>query len=290
MPGSSANNHLHWNFSGLSCNVCPPITSHMVSSSSSIAEGSLPLGFKKRSSRRSLQESSATGGMEASPRCGAEDMATVRESRNRLLCDRGNHSLSLVVCENIDIKSIWCRTWDFFHTGTNPSLIDCEPAVVHTIASARTVSIHQLYAACFLQQLLESDKAASTLKVYVAAISAYHVPVNGSSLGSHALICSFLKGTRRLRPAHKPNFQEWHLPLVLDFLCSPPFEPLHAADLRWASLKSVFFCWPSLRQSRLASYMPCPLMSYACIDCQKILGFCFDQTHLFPPKFYFLSL
>ncbi len=48
----------------------------------------------------------------------------------------------------------------------------------------------------FLQQLLESGKAASTLKIYAAAISAYHVPINGSSLGSHALICSFLKGAR----------------------------------------------------------------------------------------------
>ncbi len=44
--------------------------------------------------------------MEASPGCGAEDMATVRESRNRPLCNRGNHSLSLVVCENRDIKSV----------------------------------------------------------------------------------------------------------------------------------------------------------------------------------------
>lgn len=35
---------------------------------------------------------------------------------------------------------------------------------------------------CFLQNLLDSGTAASTLKVYVAAISAHHTPVNGSSL------------------------------------------------------------------------------------------------------------
>ncbi len=105
--------------------------------------------------------------------------------------------------------------------GSNPLLIDCEPAVVHTIASARAGSTRQLYATCwnffsswcksrgldplscdvpkmlsFLQQILESGKAASTLKVYAAAISAYHVPINESSLGSHALICSFLMGAR----------------------------------------------------------------------------------------------
>lgn len=36
------------------------------------------------------------------------------------------------------------------------------------------------------------------LKVYVAAISVYHVPVNGSSLGSLTLMFSLLKGARRL--------------------------------------------------------------------------------------------
>ncbi len=82
-----------------------------------------------------------------------------------------------------------------------------------------------------LQQILESGKAASTLKVYAAAISAYHVPINESSLGSHALICIFLNGETRLRPPCKPHFSGWDLPLVLYFLCSPPFEPFQAADL-----------------------------------------------------------
>ncbi len=148
--------------------------------------------------------------------------------------------------------------------GSNLLLIDCEPAVVHTIASARAASTRQLYATCWnffsswcksqgldpvscdvpkmlsiLQQILESGKAASTLKVYAAAISAYHVPINESSLGSYAL-CSFLNGETQLRPTCKPHFPRCDLPFVLDFLCSPPFEPLQAADLRWMSLKAVF--------------------------------------------------
>ncbi len=102
------------------------------------------------------------------------------------------------------------------------------------------MSCHVLKMLSFLQQILESGKAASTLKVYAAAISAYHVPINESSLGSHALICSFLNGETRLRPPCKPHFPGWDLPLVLDFHCSPPFEPLQAADLRWMSLKAVF--------------------------------------------------
>lgn len=84
-------------------------------------------------------------------------------------------------------------------------------------------------------EFLDSGKAASTLKVYAAAISAHHVPVNGSSLGSHTLVCSFLKGARWLRPARNPHFPGWDLQLVLDFICLPPFEPLQTADLKWIS-------------------------------------------------------
>lgn len=149
--------------------------------------------------------------------------------------------------------------------GLNPSLEHCDPAVLHTISNARASSTRQIYASrwklfsawcgergldpatcdilsilSFLQHLLEEGKAASTLKVYVAAISAYHAPVGGSSLGSHSLVCSFLKGARRLNPARNPHFPVWDLPLVLAFLCSPQFEPLQSIDIKRLSLKTSF--------------------------------------------------
>lgn len=149
--------------------------------------------------------------------------------------------------------------------GLKPSLEHCDPAVIHTISNARASSTRQIYASrwklfsawceeqgfdpatcdipsvlSFLQRLLEEGKAASTLKVYVAAISAYHVPVGGSSLGSHSLVCSFLKGARRLNPARNPHFPVWDLSLVLAFLCSPQFEPLQSIDIKWMSLKTSF--------------------------------------------------
>lgn len=55
----------------------PQIT-HLVSSSTSIIEGSSPSGIEQSGSRCSIKESSVPRGMEASPRCGAEDMAAVR--------------------------------------------------------------------------------------------------------------------------------------------------------------------------------------------------------------------
>ncbi len=92
----------------------------------------------------------------------------------------------------------------------------------------------------FLQHLLDDNKAASTLKVYVAAISAYHAPVDGASLGSHNLVCIFLKGVRRLKPVRSTPFPVWDLPLVLEFLCTPQFEPLDVEDIKWLSLKASF--------------------------------------------------
>ena len=51
----------------------------------------------------------------------------------------------------------------------------------------------------FLQQLFDEGKAASTLKVYLAAISACHAGINGKSPGSHPLASRFMAGVRRLR-------------------------------------------------------------------------------------------
>src|SRR4029434_6037021 len=90
-------------------------------------------------------------------------------------------------------------------------------AVVATIQSARAVSTQALYTLkwrsferwcaarqhdpinCalgfileFLQQLFDEGKAASTLKVYMAAISACHAGINGSSPGSHPLASRFM--------------------------------------------------------------------------------------------------
>lgn len=51
----------------------------------------------------------------------------------------------------------------------------------------------------YLQALLEKGLSVSTIKVYVAAISAHHSFFDGRSVGSHALVCRFLEGALRLR-------------------------------------------------------------------------------------------
>jgi len=53
----------------------------------------------------------------------------------------------------------------------------------------------------FLQERFSAGLSPSTLKVYVAAISAYHTTLSGASLGRDPLITRFLLSTLRLRPA-----------------------------------------------------------------------------------------
>ena len=91
----------------------------------------------------------------------------------------------------------------------------------------------------FLQSLFDKGRAFSTLKVYLAAISACHVGINGKTVGQHPLVCRFLRGARRLRPVSKPLSPGWDLPLVLGALSGPPFEPLSEVDAKTLSLKTA---------------------------------------------------
>ncbi|KAL0150829.1 hypothetical protein M9458_053865 [Cirrhinus mrigala] len=58
----------------------------------------------------------------------------------------------------------------------------------------------------FLQDRFSTGLAQSTLKVYVAAISAYHAPLGGSSVGRNPLVTRFLRGELRPRPLARCSF------------------------------------------------------------------------------------
>ncbi|KAI2666671.1 Transposon Ty3-G Gag-Pol polyprotein [Labeo rohita] len=136
--------------------------------------------------------------------------------------------------------------------------------VLDTIAEARAPSIRRLYslkwkvfsswcvtkdedpASCdvsvilsFLQDCLDAGRTPSALKVYVAAISAFHVPIGDRSVGRHHLVTSFLRGARRLRPFRPSMVPVWDLSLVLSALAEPPFEPLLSAELKVLSFKTA---------------------------------------------------
>ncbi len=136
--------------------------------------------------------------------------------------------------------------------------------VLNTISEARTPSTRRLYALkwsvfstwclnrgenpstselavvlSFLQELLDKGHSHSTLKVFVAAIAAFHAPIAGQSVGRDNSVVRFLKGARRLNPPRPLTVLTWDLPTVLRALKGPPFEPLQSTNLRSLSLKTA---------------------------------------------------
>ncbi len=117
-----------------------------------------------------------------------------------------------------------------FMSGRDAEVLgDLPQEVVDTITSARAPSTRHAYALkwnlfvewcsshredprrcpirvvlSFLPQGFEQRLSPSTLKVYVAAITANHDPVEGKSLGKHDWVVRFLRGARKLNPPRPP--------------------------------------------------------------------------------------
>lgn len=64
------------------------------------------------------------------------------------------------------------------------------------------------------------------LSVYVAAISASHVLIDGVDVGKHSLVACFIRGAKRLRLFIRVRIPLWVLVVVLGCLVGTPFKPL----------------------------------------------------------------
>ncbi|KAI2663638.1 ORF V: Enzymatic polyprotein [Labeo rohita] len=152
----------------------------------------------------------------------------------------------------------------WFLDGDASDLSGLPQAVIETITQSRAPSTRQAYALrwglfvdwcssrgedpqrctiavvlSFLQEKLERRLSPSTLKVYVAAIAAYHDAVDGTSLGKHQLIVRFLRGARRVNPPRPHPIPSWDLSVALQGLREAPFEPLASVELKYLSLKTA---------------------------------------------------
>ncbi|KAL0170729.1 hypothetical protein M9458_035325, partial [Cirrhinus mrigala] len=76
-------------------------------------------------------------------------------------------------------------------------------------------------------------------KVYVAVISAYHVPLGGLSVGRNPLVTRFLCGVLRLRPPVRPRVPTRDLVVVLEALCRPLFEPIEEISDQLLTIKTT---------------------------------------------------
>nr|XP_054590865.1 uncharacterized protein LOC129154747 [Nothobranchius furzeri] len=143
--------------------------------------------------------------------------------------------------------------------------VGLEPSIQQVLDSARAPSTRASYARCwqrfsawcsfrdvdpgscslhevlrYLRHRFDKGRTASTLKVHLAAISANHLLVDGRSVGAHYSVTQFLRGVRRLRPPLCRPAPARDLPLVLQALCGPPFEPMTTAPLEVVSVKTAF--------------------------------------------------
>ena len=132
----------------------------------------------------------------------------------------------------------------------------------------------------FLQQLFEEGKAASTLKVYLAAISACHAGINGSSPGSHPLASRFMVGVRRLRVPERPLIPSWDLLVVLRALTGPLFEPLETVEIKFVSLKTTLLL--ALTSAKRVGDMQALSVSPSCLQF-SVAG---DKVVLHPNSVY----
>ncbi len=77
----------------------------------------------------------------------------------------------------------------------------------------------------FLQERLTAGAAATTLRVYVAAIAAWR-ELDEIHLGRHRrMVSAFMRGVRRLRPVQPTAVPSWDLSVVLEELVTAPSSP-----------------------------------------------------------------
>ncbi|XP_030000932.1 uncharacterized protein LOC115426842 [Sphaeramia orbicularis] len=182
------------------------------------------------------------------------------------------------------------------------------PEVVDTIQNARASSTRSLYSGkwrvfeewcnnrgtipfqcsvaevlCFLQELLDKGRAFSTIKVYLAAISACHVGFGEKSAGQHPLVCRFMKGARRKLPVSRPLVPLWDLLLVLDALSHHPFEPIEVVGLRFLSVKTALLL--SLTTAKRVSDLQALSVHPSCLQLAPGRAkACFRPNPAFVPK------
>ena len=99
------------------------------------------------------------------------------------------------------------------------------------------VSCNQNFVLEFLTDLYYQNYQYSTINVYRSTISASHLPIDGSSIGSHPLISSFLKGIFELRPPQPCLFTTWSVMTMLTYLKS--LSPPEGLNLKQLALKVV---------------------------------------------------
>ena len=89
----------------------------------------------------------------------------------------------------------------------------------------------------FLTDLYCQSYQYRTINIYRSTISASHLPIDGSPIGSHPLISCFMKGIFELRPPQPRLCTTWNVMNVLKYLKS--LSPPEGLNLKQLTLKVV---------------------------------------------------
>ncbi len=125
----------------------------------------------------------------------------------------------------LSTRHLYALKWAIFSTW-------CEDRDIDPVTSDMSVVLS------FLQEMLDKQRSSSTIKVYAAAIAAFHAPIAGRSVGRDSAVTQFLRGTRRMNPPRPRTVPPWDLSTAIRDLKGPPLEPLQSSSLRVLSLKN----------------------------------------------------
>ncbi|XP_074849028.1 uncharacterized protein LOC142012530 isoform X1 [Carettochelys insculpta] len=130
----------------------------------------------------------------------------------------------------------------------------------------------------YLLDLKRGGLSLSSLKVHLAAISAFRHEEEGHTVFVHLMVTRFLKGFVNLYPPRKPLPPSWNLDLVLNAKTGPPFEPLATISLHLLTIKTTFLLaiTSARRVSELAAVMatpPCAVFSKEAVTIRLHPGF-----------------
>jgi integrase len=92
----------------------------------------------------------------------------------------------------------------------------------------------------FLSYLYDNGLKYKTISGYRSMMSAVLPTVEKFPIGKHPHVIRVLKGVFNSRPPEHRLIPEWDLPLVLQMLKQPPFEPMKLARLKYVTWKTVF--------------------------------------------------
>ncbi|KAI2652442.1 Protein translocase subunit SecA 2 [Labeo rohita] len=175
----------------------------------------------------------------------------------------GSTGCALLAHPNLGMGTIWHPIWHPVEPpGVVPGRGAADLAGLPQAEDPQRCSIGVVLA--FLQEGLEQRLSPSTLKVYVAAIAAYHDALDGRSLGKHHLVTRLLRGARRLNPPRPRLFPSWDLSVVLLGLQRAPFEPLSSVELKFLSLKTMLLT--ALASIKRVGDLQAVFVNEACLD------------------------